>query len=321
MRRRPLLVAAAALACWRGALSQSASLPFADETWRDAARQREIPVRLRWPASQPPAGGWPVVLYSHGLGGSRDGGGVWGDAWAAAGFLVVHLQHPGSDTPALRQAARTGNVAQAASAAQLLERIRDVRFALDEITRRQAGRPGRWADVRTKAFGLAGHSFGAHTTLAVAGQRYAGLPPVDEPRLAACIALSPALPMAGDPREALAGVRRPMLCITGSRDGDVMGNGATPERRAQVYDALPEGQKALLLLHEADHPTFAGNSARLAPLADRAEAGVTLQPTHHRLVAAVTADWWRLHLAGETAADARLAQPRGLAARDRWQRG
>ena len=34
----------------------------------------------------------PVVLFSHGLGGTRDGGAVWGEAWAAADFVVVHLQ-------------------------------------------------------------------------------------------------------------------------------------------------------------------------------------------------------------------------------------
>lgn len=41
-----------------------------------------------------------------------------------------------------------------------------------------------------------------------------------------------------------AGILRPMLCITGSDDGDVVNNGATQAQRAAVFDALPRGQKA-----------------------------------------------------------------------------
>ena len=65
-----------------------------DQFWRDEARQRTVPVpvRLRWPAQSAQLGqaGLPVLLFSHGLGGTRTGGSVWGDAWAKAGFVVVH---------------------------------------------------------------------------------------------------------------------------------------------------------------------------------------------------------------------------------------
>ena len=78
---------------------------YVDEVWTDAARQRAVPVRLRWPDASRHAGPWPVVLFSHGLGGTRDGGAVWAAAWAAAGFAVVQLQHPGSDLDAVRAVA------------------------------------------------------------------------------------------------------------------------------------------------------------------------------------------------------------------------
>ncbi|MBM3855559.1 MAG: hypothetical protein FJ399_20795 [Verrucomicrobia bacterium] len=44
--------------------------PAQDFTVRDSARQREIPVRVYLPAERTPA---PVLLFSHGLGGSREG--------------------------------------------------------------------------------------------------------------------------------------------------------------------------------------------------------------------------------------------------------
>ncbi len=65
------------------------------EEWRDSARDRTVPVKLYIPAG---AGPFPVVIHSHGLGGSREGSTVILNAVSRAGFLVVALQHAGSDT-------------------------------------------------------------------------------------------------------------------------------------------------------------------------------------------------------------------------------
>lgn len=293
-----------------------------DDTWADPVRGRELPLRIRFPAPDTPvpAPGRAVVLFSHGLGGTRAGGAVWGEAWAAAGFVVVHLQHPGSDLEGLRAGLR-----RAASPQQLLDRLEDVRFVLDEIDRRRRSGEAAWATTRAGSVGLSGHSFGAHTTLGMAGQAWPGWPPVDEPRLAAFVTMSPALPRAGDARTAFAAIRRPLLCLTGTRDGDVIGNGSTPERRAAVFDALPPGHKAQLVLQDADHMSFAGQpletGARRLKLLRQAPVTRELLPRHHALIATLTTDWWRAHLLGDDAARERLAQPAGLAAGDLWQRG
>ena len=39
----------------------------------------------------------PVILFSHGLGGNREGSKFLGEHWAARGYVAVFLQHPGSD--------------------------------------------------------------------------------------------------------------------------------------------------------------------------------------------------------------------------------
>ena len=301
--------------------------PVLDEAWTDARRGRSLPVRVRWPdaSAPPPPGGRPVVLFSHGLGGTRAGGAVWGEAWAAAGFVVVHLQHPGSDLDAVRAVTNSFSDRQglrrAAGPLQLLARLQDVVFALDEIGRRHAAGDGAWSSVRPTAAGMSGHSFGAHTTLGVAGQRYAGHPGLQEPRLAGFIAFSPSPPATGDARQAFERLRDPILCITGTRDGDVMGNNATPERRIGMWEDLPAGRKAQLVLQEADHMTFAGQLGRAAEIVPREEITRRLQPQHHALVAAISTDWWRAQLLGDTAAAARLANPAGLAPGDRWRTG
>lgn len=248
---------------------------------------------------------------------------MWGQAWAAAGFVVLHLQHPGSDLAAVRAVTHTfadkRALRSAASPAQLLARLQDVTFALDEIGRRHAAGQGRWGSVRPSQVGLSGHSFGAHTTLGMAGQRYPGFEGVAEPRLAAFIAFSPSLPMLGDARQAFERITRPLLCITGTRDADAAGTDATPERRAAVFDALPASNKAQLLLQEADHMTFAGQTGRAVEVVPREQVTRDLQPTHHTLVASISSDWWRATLTGDAMARSRLAAPQGLRQGDQWQ--
>ncbi|MBX6744950.1 MAG: acetylhydrolase, partial [Acetobacteraceae bacterium] len=90
MQRRILLTLAGL-----ASLGAAAAGSVLTEDWTDPARNRALPVRLRLPQGQGPA---PAVLLSHGLGGSRDGLGYLGRVLAEAGFVVLHLQHPGTDS-------------------------------------------------------------------------------------------------------------------------------------------------------------------------------------------------------------------------------
>src|SRR5579864_3734392 len=65
-----------------------------DVTFHDAARNRDLPLRIYLPTNTAPE---PVVLFSHGLGGTRAGSIFLGEHWAARGYVAVFLQHPGSD--------------------------------------------------------------------------------------------------------------------------------------------------------------------------------------------------------------------------------
>ncbi len=239
-------------------------------------------------------------------------------------MAVLHLQHPGSDSETLR-----GGMAalrRAASAEQLRQRVLDVRFALDELTRLAASPPpgaASWPQLRLDAVGLAGHSFGAHTTQALAGQRYGVPTDFADERLKAFVALSPSAPRGpgASVQRAFAGVRRPFMAVTGSLDGDPLGGDNTAESRAQVFDGLPQGQRALLWLAGADHMTFAGGSARpipsVGPFTRQGDAA-RLEAQHHALVARLTGWWWQTHLAGDAQARAALRQAQALLEGDRW---
>ena len=317
-RRRVLLQWATACAAVPAARAAPGA-PVDDDTWLDATRSRALPLRMRWPDGDAPCA---LIVHSHGLGGSRSGGDVWGQAWRQAGFAVLNLQHPGSDTEVFR-----GGMAAlraAASAEQLRARVADMQFVVNEILRRAQRRDDPWSRVSSDALGASGHSFGASTVQALAGQRFpVTTPGIAEPRFKAFIALSPSPGQGAPASETFSAVTRPFLVVTGSQDSDALGRGLTGDDRASVYDALPPGRRALLWLSGADHMTFSGNAeqrmrARFGPL-KRAPGAADLEPQHHALVAAISTLWWRAHLLGDAAALAALRAPSGLAEGDRWR--
>jgi predicted dienelactone hydrolase len=318
MDRRSLLKLGTALAGTFSTLCR-AQAAAQDETWRDPRRERDVPVRVRWPEGEGPCA---LIVFSHGLGGNRDGSDVWGRAWQQAGFAVLHLQHAGSDTEVLRSGMRA--LRAAASAEQLRTRVADMQFALDEITRRAQQREPGWSRVRLDALGAAGHSFGAATVQALAGQRFpVAVAGIAEPRFKAFVAFSPSPGQGRAPAETFAAVTRPFLAVTGSLDSDALGRGLSGADRAGVYDALPSGQRALLWLDGADHMTFAGNAeqrlrARFGPLKREGRAA-ELEPQHHQRIAVITTLWWRATLLADAAAAASLRAPDGAAVGERWR--
>ncbi len=321
LNRRQLLGLAGATLTAGPAL---AAAPAATEgRFTDATRTRSLPWLLRLPDAAAFAPPWPVVLHSHGLGGSRDGGATWGGAWAQAGIAVLHLQHPGSDTETLRSGLAA--LRAAASAEQLVARVQDVVFTLDELARRAAAGEAPWSRLRLSATGLSGHSFGAITTQAVAGERFPSGRSMDEPRLRAFAAFSPSPPQGRITlQQAFGAITRPFLCLTGSNDDDPFHHFDGGPARAKVYEGLPAGKRALLWLDGADHTTFGGGRPASLP----ARARLQRQPVarereavHQALAARITTQWWRWQLLGDDTARAALEQPQDLGPGDRWTLG
>jgi predicted dienelactone hydrolase len=251
-------------------------------------------------------------------GGKKEGGDVWGKAWARAGLLVVHLQHVGSDNRSLKGGFAALRVAMKPQ--QLVARIADVRFAMAEIARRQASGAAGWAGVPLQKIAVGGHSFGARSTLAAAGWQRSGVSGVAaQPKV--FVAMSPALGKdvsLAQARKELASVTRPFLVCTGSLDGEIMNNGETPESRRMVYDALPAGKKALLWLDGADHFTFAGNDKQIPStmLVRRSPQTLASEDAHHERVARISTDWLREQLLGQP-----MNTSASIAAPDEWLRG
>lgn len=296
------------------ALVASAPAPDASTVcemrWRDAARTREVPVRIRMPNGTARV---PVVLYSHGLGGSLDAGTDFAKAWASAGIAVIHLQHAGSDGELLR--GKTGRQEQIAAlrggmgADQLVARTGDVRFVLDELARLQAGKAAvagcALSRIDLGRVGMAGHSFGAITTQAVAGQSFSGGRQAVDKRIKAAIAFSPSPPAQGPDAAAFSSIRVPFMSITGTADATPVLNRTQPADRERPFRAMPAGDKYLLVFDGADHAIFNGHRLRRA--AAPGDAHVT------GVAARASTMFWRATLGGDAPARNWLTTPTGLA--------
>ena len=307
-----LVLAALLLCAPAGAVTQC------DAVWRDGPRGRDLPLRIRLPDGE---GRVPAVLFSPGLGGTRGGGEVWADGWAAAGMAVIQMEHPGSDAAVYAGQAtpeeRRARVRAAASAPQLLARIGDVGFILDELARRPREGACDLARIDMDRLGLAGHSMGAWVVQAMAGQRFPGSAArLHDLRLRAFIAMSPTANPAIPPDAAFGSIHRPFLVLTGTRDGvpaskDPAVRAAALAQRTAVFAGLPsDGRKAQALFDGADHMMFAGNRRRADDRLGRAVQAASL---------AISTAWWQRWLLGEESADTVLDRP-PLAGADQWQR-
>ena len=260
----------------------AAAIQTLDLDWRDERRQRAVPVRLYWPAQAAAGQAVPLVLFSHGIGGSRRGYSYLGSYWASQGVAALHVQHVGSD-----RALWSGNPLQligrlqsAAQEDEALNRVQDVRFALDQLL---AGPYG--PRVRRDAIVAAGHSYGANTTLLLAGaqvQRQGQLLDLAEPRLRAAIVIS-APPFYGesDPQRILAGVHIPTLHVTATEDViRIPGYYSPASDRLQVFEATGGPAKALAVFQGGSHSIFTDRSgtggAMLNPQVKAATRELTL---------------------------------------------
>lgn len=256
------------------------AVAIADGEWHDASRDRHLPWRRYSPQSKGKRAmvtRVPLVIHSHGLGGSSASGADWLTHWASWGIAALAVQHPGTDTTALASdspLALRHLLRSAVDAEQLADRQRDLLFALDQQ-----------ADEGHAAIGISGHSFGAASALRLIGERRGRDDRPADPRIAAAVLFSPSarggmLPLA----ERFADVAIPSLHLTGSRDNGIGPGDIVAADRCLPFTHIPDRRKYLLLLDGATHPVFAGDD------------GSDTTPAQRALLKAASAAFWLAHL-------------------------
>lgn len=277
MKRHLSLIVLFALFCLLGAAAEAAVYkpapgPFEvqsyTEDWHDAQRDRTVPVRVYRPVDA--LGSRPIVVVSHGLGGTRDALSYLGQHWASHGYVCVHMQHHGSDEAVWRdvparerlQAMRRATMDWQAS----INRAGDVPFVLDtlESTQDDVDSPLH-GQLDLEHIAIAGHSYGAWTCLVLAGQA-SGLRGQDafrDERIDVAIPLSSPVPRHENQYErAFATIRIPTFHFTGTLDTSPVSDTTALQRRVPFDHLLgrEDGGAAhyLITFEGGDHMVLGG---------------------------------------------------------------
>lgn len=275
---------------------------------------RGVPMKVHLPTA---GGPWPVVVVSHGAGGDRDTHFAQAQDLAAHGYVVVCVEHVGSNRDRLTQGLRPlQNLdAMIRDADEVLARPRDVAFAIDQAERWNRTHPRLRGRCDLERVGAMGHSFGAFTTMVVCGMRPAldwlappvppgkGLgPDLRDARVRCGVALSPQ--GVGEPffvAESFGSLQAPLLGVSGDDDHQQAGQPARNRRAA--FARWPDGDHRFVWLANASHLDFTdstGASRRMQPSPTRA----AVQPITKRATLAFF-DW---QLKGDAGSGATLSE-------------
>jgi predicted dienelactone hydrolase len=277
-----LAVAVTAAAPVNPARAQSAAPAFIDFDWVDPARSRAVPARLHWPTSVVPGSRVPLIVFSHGIGGSRRGYSYLGRYWAARGIASLHVQHAGSDSSLWVGNPLTvvDRLQRAAHESEALARAWDLQFALDRVLSSPYG-----AQINRRRIVAAGHSYGANTALLAVGARVmreGQWVEARDARFAAAIVIS-APPFYGesDLASVLSKIEVPNLHVTATNDViQIPGYHSPAADRLALFNALATPRKLLAVFEGGSHSIFTDRSftggPALNPKVKAATAELTL---------------------------------------------
>ncbi|QWD20725.1 acetylhydrolase [Polynucleobacter paneuropaeus] len=240
----------------------TAGFQIHDVDWFDEDRERAVPIRLYQPSEASVTAPVPLVIFSHGIGGSRLGYSYLGRYWASHGLASLHVQHVGSD-----RSIWFGNpfnlvsrLQEAAQAREALNRVYDLRFALTRLLNDPLGQT-----IQSNQIIAAGHSYGANTTLLASGARVSqDNIPVDlsDARITAAIVISaPRFFGQKAVNSILQPVSLPTLHITSTEDNiQIPGYFSGYPDRLAIFEAIGSKRKALAVFEGGSHSMFTDRS-------------------------------------------------------------
>ncbi|HXL23395.1 MAG TPA: hypothetical protein VOA78_13065 [Candidatus Dormibacteraeota bacterium] len=227
----------------------------------DANRNKDLHLRVFFPAEP---GKYPVILFSHGAGGSQTCCDSLIRHWASYGYVTIQPTH--EDSALLRRNGGAEDVRFMQAVRDAVKkpalwqsRPEDISFVIDSFTALQNRIPGLQGKIDADRIGVAGHSMGSYTAEAVAGALIdmPGHPAttfVDQ-RVKAVLCLSPQGPgQFGLTEHSFDRISLPYLGVTGSLDS--LGPVASPAWHKIPFDRSVPGDKFHVFIQGASHMSF-----------------------------------------------------------------
>lgn len=227
--------------------------------WVDRDRQREVLAKLYLPPASSRREPVPLVIFSHGMGGSREGYSYLGANWAARGYASLHVQHAGSDSSLWsgNPINMVSRLQSAANETEAVNRVRDLGFALDAVL----ADPQLAGVIDPARILAAGHSYGANTALLAAGAEFSrpqgNLTYRDSRVLGAVIISAPPFHGETDPESVVRTIGIPTLHITATGDEiKIPGYLSDYQDRLRVFNATGGTRKTLVAFRDGSHSMF-----------------------------------------------------------------
>lgn len=251
--------------------------------WRDSSRGRSLPIRIHYPSTAETRS-FPVILFSHGLGGSNESCSYLGSAWASQGFVVVQIQHPGSDENVWKGKLRPLNELRESYGSNWSGRTRavDLLFVLNRL--QYMCESDHWLSSRfdLERVGVGGYDLGALASLLLAGQiPQDGGASLHDPRIKAVVAMSPpVMPSRIDYRRTYGMIEIPGLVISGTEDDGIVGSTRSHQRRIP-FDHMVRNNRYLIVLKGADHRVYGGHLLSMRAKNDKAFQSAIVRATNY----------------------------------------
>ena len=245
----------------------------------------------------------PVIFWSHGLGGSVDGSAFISRFLASYGYIIVHVQHHGTDSSLWEgkpghpwDIIRKTHIPRSVT----LERFADIPFVLGKLQEWMEGHEEVALHADLSTIGMSGHSFGAMTTQVMCGMMF----PDEEGKLRSykqdifkCGLLYSPVPIQhlakDDPDDLYGSIDRPLFFMTGSEDDSPV-EGWPYTERLVVYEHCGNADKHLQILKGGDHMVYNGSRGKLGANPNR--------HLHEEIIKVSALAWWDAMLKDDAAA-------------------
>lgn len=266
----------------------------------DSKRNKDLEVSVDYPIH---GLSYPVIVFSHGYGGSSRTYESLASFWTSYGYVVIRPSHADANVlrdlyeqqsrmsgpagqrrderrernqpreePAATETARAfvknaEEMWEKEREPQWRDRAADISFVIDSLDELEQRFPELRGKIDHARIGVGGHSYGAFTAMLIAGMRPSSNPPlaVADPRVKAAMAMSPQ--GVSDAREltaqSWANVKIPMLYMTGSNDRGALQSEDADWRRTAFVNS-PPGDKYFVEIEGARHLSFTGRVSDLA---------------------------------------------------------
>jgi predicted dienelactone hydrolase len=252
-------------------MAQSMPLQSRDLVLHDRRRNGlSVPIRVTWISNAAASGKKPLIIFSHGSALTTDSYEYLINYWASHDYVCIRPQHADSMAGMRGKDEQTDPISfvdkDATDGAGWVNRARDITCVIDSLPVIEQQIPAINSIVDTEHIGIGGHSYGAFTSLLVAGSKLPSiggknLPEVMDRRVKAVVALSPQGVRTDDDylgfdnRQSWQRLKLPMMCLTGDRD---IPNYASLKAHGDPFSDSPAGDKYMAVIAGATHMTFIG---------------------------------------------------------------